>query len=131
MYPSDSKSSLRLCSIKAWKWHFQFQINGIQQKNKGIDQNRHKIIPIPRWVFILAYLAVPVKFLFSLQKIRRKSNLQKIMKVQNDNLEQQKSSSILIFTRIIRKTMQIDDIEIKIKTNYKSLQRNYPNNSCK
>ena len=98
---------------------------------KGINQKRHKSIPIPRWVFILAYLAVPVKFLFSLQKIRRKSNLQKIMKVQNDNLEQQKSSSILIFTRIIRKTMQIDDIEIKIKTNYKSLQRNYPNNSCK
>ena len=40
-----------------------------QQQDQRINIINLRVIevPIPRWVFMLAYLAVPVKFLFSLQ----------------------------------------------------------------
>lgn len=53
-------------------------------------QKDTKHIPIPRWVFILAYLAVPVKFLFSLS-VFVPTNCQKLLTKMTSIIEKYKT----------------------------------------
>ena len=73
-YPNDSRSSLRLCSTMGGcvmlpgSWFsrnlFALHFFGVQHHEVSEVDGRGDP-PIPMWVFMLAYRAVPVKFLFS------------------------------------------------------------------
>ena len=56
-YPNDSKSSRLDCSIGKKNWKVNQKYTVLMNK-----MNQEGFIPIPTWVFIDAYLAVPVKF---------------------------------------------------------------------